>query len=243
MAIAHFAARALRKAARLIDPPDVIKTIDDDYLIWLKYVNAGMLDPGNLNLMDYAISNLPSNAPILEIGSFCGLSANVLTHLKRRRSKNNKLVTCDKWEFENNSGSPIIPGSPNPYLQIQKFVRESYLRNIQSFSSYDLPFTIEMNSDEFFAAWGAGQSTHDVLGRPIDLGGPLSFCYVDGNHTYEQSKRDYLQCDLLLQSSGFVLFDDSNLQRFGVSRLMPEIVSSQKYRLITSNPNHLFQKL
>ena len=246
MALVNFAARALRKVARVIDPPQsqkVIKEIDDAFLKWLRFANAGMLEPGNVNLMDYAISNLPSSAPILEIGSFCGLSANVLTHLKRKHGRINQLVTCDKWEFENDCVGPTIPGSPMLFSELKEFVRESYVRNIQTFSPYDLPLTVEMNSDEFFEAWGARQSTKDVLGRPIDLGGPFSFCYIDGDHTYEQSKRDYLHCGLFLESGGFVLFDDSSIQDFGVSRLMWEILASPKYRLIASTPNHLFQKL
>ena len=68
---------------------------------WLCFANAGMLTRGNLHLIDTAMKQLPSAAPILEIGSFCGLSANVLTHYKRKYDVKNRLVTCDKWEFEN----------------------------------------------------------------------------------------------------------------------------------------------
>ena len=65
-------------------PSPHIRELSSEYLNWLMFANAGMLTPGNLWCMDYAIKNLPSTAPILEIGSFCGLSANVITHLKEK---------------------------------------------------------------------------------------------------------------------------------------------------------------
>src|ERR1051326_5368411 len=105
-------ARALRKAASAIGPPSQID-ITDDYVKWLCFANAGMLDRGNLYLIDHAIRNLPSGAPILEIGSFCGLSANLLTHYKRKHGKANRLFTCDKWEFENaDRDTGHVGGSP-----------------------------------------------------------------------------------------------------------------------------------
>ncbi len=49
-----------------------------------------MLEPGNLYLTDYAISRLPSDAPMLEIGSFCDLSTNILTHYEHKHRRNNQ---------------------------------------------------------------------------------------------------------------------------------------------------------
>src|SRR5687767_3117074 len=50
-----------------------------EYMSWLSFANAGMLTPGNVDCFDYAIRNLPSSAPLVEIGSFCGLSTNAIT--------------------------------------------------------------------------------------------------------------------------------------------------------------------
>lgn len=237
------AARVLRKGARIIDPPQQTQLIQDEYLIWLGYANPGMLERGNPYLIDYAIRHLPSAAPILEIGSFCGLSTNVITHLKRKHGIKNALITCDKWQFENTITGPEIPGSPILFSDYKTFVRDSYIRNIRMFSPDDLPFTVEMISDEFFAVWRDTKACTDVLDRPLKLGGPLSFCYIDGNHTYECVKRDFLNCDEFLEIGGFVLFDDSTLGEFGVHKLMPEIISEGRYNLIATNPYHLFQKV
>jgi hypothetical protein len=236
------AGRILRKAARIIDPPPPIHLIDDEYITWLCYANAGMFEKGNLYSIDYAISHLPSAAPILEIGTFCGLSTNVISHCKRKHGMGNPLITCDKWEFENVNGRSNIAESPVLFSEYRTFSKESYIRNIRMFSRDDLPFTIEMTANDFFDAWEKRRNCMDILGRNLNLGGPFSFCYIDGNHTYEFAKQDFLHCDANLENGGFLLFDDSTLTEFSLHKLMPEIMSLGRYRLVARNPYHLFQK-
>jgi hypothetical protein len=241
--VRKLAGRALRKAARIVDPPQKIDFINDEYISWLMFANAGMMEKGNLYSIDYAIAHLPSTAPILEIGSFCGLSANAITHLKRKHNMKNPLITCDKWEFEGAEECSKITSSPILFSDYKAFVKDSYVRNIKMFSPDDLPFTFEMLADEFFEAWKDRRGCADVLGRTLNLGGPISFCYIDGNHTYEQAKRDFLNCDTYLEAGGFILFDDSTLGEFSLHKLMPEITTSGRYRLVATNPYHLFQKV
>jgi hypothetical protein len=237
-------ARAFRKAAFTVEPPEQRMDISDEYVNWLGFANAGMLDRGNLYLMDYAMSRLPSAAPLLEIGSFCGLSTNVLTHYKRKHKLQNKLITCDKWEFENaGRSSDHVGESPILFSNYKAFVRDSFIRNTRMFSADDLPFTIEMTSNEFFTAWREGKIAQDVFGRRLPLSGLFSFCYIDGDHTYEGAKKDFLDCNSFLDEGGFILFDDSTVEKFGVRELMPEIVANRGYKLVATNPNHLFQKL
>ncbi len=64
--VRNLLARAFRKAAFTIEPPEQRLDISDEYVNWLCFANAGMLDRGNLYLMDYAMSRLPSTAPMLE---------------------------------------------------------------------------------------------------------------------------------------------------------------------------------
>jgi hypothetical protein len=184
-----------------------------------------------------------SAAPILEIGTFCGLSTNVITHFKRKHGVSNPLITCDKWEFENVNGRPRIADSPVLFSDYKAFSKDSYIRNIGLFSREDLPFTFEMNSNEFFDAWKERKTCEDVLGRTHNLGGSFSFCYIDGNHTYEYAKQDFLHCDSYLEDGGFILFDDSTLPEFSLHKLMPEIKTMGHYRLVAQNPYHLFQKV
>lgn len=68
---------------------------DERFFQALQVANPGMMDPGNVFLFDHAIRHLPSADPLLEIGSFCGLSANLITFLKRNRPLSPcSLLTC-----------------------------------------------------------------------------------------------------------------------------------------------------
>ena len=214
----------------------------DDYLAYLSFANAGMLNKGNLLCFDYAIRNLPSRNPMVEIGSFSGLSTNIMTYFKRKHGAQNELFTCDKWEFEGAAGN--VGDSDISHTEYREFVKESYVRNVKMFSRSTLPRTIEMLSDDFFDAWGRRQTVTDVLGRSAKLGGPISFCYIDGNHGYDFSRRDFLNTDRFLEPGGFVLFDDSaDGSQWEVCRVVEEVMRLPNYRFVVKNPNYLFQKL
>src|SRR5580765_7062676 len=71
------------------------------FVDWLQYANAGMMMEGNIYSFEYAIKNLPSGSPLIEIGSFCGLSTNLINFYLERNGATSLLYTSDKWEFEN----------------------------------------------------------------------------------------------------------------------------------------------
>jgi hypothetical protein len=214
------------------------------YLDWLTFANAGMLDRGNVWSIDYALSHLPSAAPMLEIGSFCGLSTNVIGYLKQRHGVTNRLYTCDRWQFENSDHGTMLGDSKAiTHAEYRAFVKATFERNVRFFSSADLPFALELFSDEFFEAWNKRETRSDVFGRECTLGGPLSFCYIDGNHTYENARRDFEHCDEALDRGGFILFDDSaDDSGWDVCRVVVEVAASGRYELIAKNPNYLFRK-
>lgn len=217
--------------------------ITDEYVRWLSFANAGMLDRGNLYCFDYAIRHLPSMAPIVEVGSFCGLSTNLLTYYKEKCRASSPLFTCDRWNFEGAHDGLLIEGSLITHKEYREFTKETYVRNVRMFSRSSLPYTIEQISDDFFAAWRRGEEVPDVFGRSVKLGGPISFCYIDGNHTYEFAKRDFENCDEFLESGGFVLFDDSaDGSPWEVCRVIAEIKAGDTYELVINNPNYLFRK-
>lgn len=215
-----------------------------EYMSWLTFVNAGMLIRGNVYCFDYAIKNLPSDAPIVEIGSFCGLTTNLITHCKERHSVKNKFITCDKWIFEGAGEGGLLGGSSNvSHDEYREFVKATFIRNIKIFSRYDLPYTIETFSDDFFEAWRNTGTCSDVLGRKIQLGGPISFCFIDGNHSYLFAKRDFENCDKHLEPGGFLLFDDSaDGTEWEVCRVVKEVANTGRYELVAKNPNYFFRK-
>jgi len=216
--------------------------LTNDYIAYLTFANAGMLNKGNLLCFDYAIRNLPSNNPIVEIGSFCGLSTNLLAYFLDKHGAANRIYNCDRWEYEGADGN--MGDSSIPHSQYRDFVKETYIRNIRMFSPRGLPGTVEMFSDDFFAAWDRGQTVTDVFGGLPTLGGPISFCYIDGNHSYEFARNDFFNTDRLLEPGGFVLFDDSaDGSPWEVCRVVEEVKRLPNYRVVVKNPNYLFQKV
>jgi hypothetical protein len=218
--------------------------VKDEFLTWLSYANAGMLNGGNPYCFDYAIRNLPSDNPIVEIGSFCGLSTNVITYYLRKYAKTNRVVTSDKWIFEN-SGKALTIGDPAiSHAEYKAFVKETFKRNVSFFSGDNLPYTIEAFSDEFFDLWSQGKTAKDVFGRDIKLGGKISFVYIDGNHEYEYAARDFENTHKYLEKGGFILFDDSpNYSTVGSALLMKEVLKNPDYELVIRNPNHLVKRI
>ena len=215
--------------------------VADEFAGWLGYANAGMLNKGNLLGFDYCLSHLPSGNPIIEIGVFCGLSTNLINHYKRKHGIANPFFNCDKWEFEGAGGN--LGNSPISHAAYRAHVRESYQRNLNTFSPGMLPHTVEATSDEFFEKWGAGAEVTDVFGRRVKLGGPISFCYIDGNHSYEFARRDFENADRFLEPGGFILFDDSaDGSHWEVTRVIAEVKQMANYRVVNKNPNYLVQK-
>jgi Methyltransferase domain len=245
----------LRKGVRLARQSELVtrlvrdvrpsyREISDEYVRWLTFANVGMLNSGNLYCFDHAIKNLPGDLPMVEIGSFCGLSTNLIAHYLQVHGRNNTLFTCDAWLFEGAGTDQAIPGSSLTYTDYRTFVRESFLRNVRMFSRDRLPHTIEKLSGDFFAAWRRGDEVQDVFGRQVRLGGRLGFVYIDGDHSYAGAKLDFEQSDEFLASGGFMLFDDSaDGSGWDVCRVIDEVKSTGRYEVVVANPNYLFRKL
>ena len=236
--------RILRKMS-IKELPERINIRDDEFFKWLSFAVPGMTGGGNIESIFYAIKHLPSNSPIVEIGSFCGLSTIIISHFKARFGKTNNLYTCDRWKFEGQKlGSSLGQSKLVNHDQYKKFVKESYIRNIKTFCAEDIPHTIEVFSDDFFNMWSSKQKPTDVFGKEAPLGGLISFAFIDGNHTYEFVKRDFLNIDKYLERGGFILFDDSSDYSHwqGSNKVMKEILKRSDYELVARNPNYLFRK-
>jgi hypothetical protein len=242
------AARTARRMSFVRDalaavPAEVVIAADNN-INWIRYANAGMTHPGHQFCFDYVMKHLPGSAPILEVGSFCGLSTNLLIYYKRTNKIANKFFTCDNWSF---GGARPDEGFPNEFLDYQKYralVKDSFLRNVQVFSAGSLPHSLELSSSAFFDAWRNGRKATDLFGREVVLGGAFSFCFIDANHTYQGVKEDFENCAEFLQPGGFLLFDDSSDDSGyeGVQRLVREVQALGSYELVHRNPHHLFRK-
>jgi hypothetical protein len=63
-------------------------------------------------------------------------------------------------------------------------------------------------------------------------------------HTYDFTKRDFLNVDKWLDIGGFILFDDSSRRsKFEVYKVIKEIMKRPDYEILINNPNYLVRKI
>jgi hypothetical protein len=215
---------------------------DDEFTTWMGYIVPGMLQSGNIELFSHCITHLRSNAPIIEIGSFAGRSLTYIIHLLRRTSRTNKVFSVDEWVFENARPGDKI-GVIVPFDAYREQVIETFRRNVMLFSGDRLPHHIELNSTAFFDAWQSKQTRVDFFGTPVQLGGPISLAYIDGEHTYSQSKKDFENVDRFLEPGGFIVFDDSaDGSGWESNRTAREAADLPHYELVAKDPNYCLRK-
>jgi hypothetical protein len=236
---------------RLRQPPESSELVEsrrrvdaDDYVNWLCMVVGGWLSPGagNLAAFDHAIRRMPAGGAVVEIGSFLGLSTNILAYLLIKYGRPNGLFTADPWTFERTEEplSGYFDGSTDAYRDYAKHV---FTLNARLFSPSRLPFTVQAPSDRFFELWDAGARAEDVFGRTTPLGGAISFAYIDGAHTYEAARADFWHVDRHLLPGGYVLLDDTSDDcPFASRQVIPEIVHHPSYHLVFKTPHYFFRK-
>lgn len=217
----------------------------DAYLAWLCKMVGGWLEPdhGNLRAFDHAIRHLPPQGAVIEIGSFLGASTNALAYLLMKHQRDHPFFSCEPWAFEGVDepiGGYFNAGSET----FRRYAKEVFCMNAALFSSARRPYTVEAGSSDFFDRWDRHAMITDVFGRSIALGGPISFAYIDGAHTYEAVKRDFVGVDSHLLPGGFLLFDDSDDGGCfpEVSRLAQEVAHHPSYQVVFMTPHYFFQK-
>lgn len=229
---------ASRVKARL---PRHKRMAKDPFLDWLSYIVPGWLVQGNVELFDYCFANLPSSAPVIEIGTFAGLSLNTITHLLKRHGRSNPVFSVDEWNLQTR-GFVFPDDSTVSWEEYKRLVIETFRQNVSLFSRGNLPYHIVSSSDHFFAEWAAGNSKTEFFSREVVLGGPIAFAYIDGDHTYEQSLKDFRNVDRHLEVGGYVVFDDS-AGGWECSRTAREAIQRSDYRLVDKRPNYCIQKI
>jgi predicted O-methyltransferase YrrM len=229
------------------------KTIEDD--LFLKRIRAtiigeGMLHEGNIYLMDYAIQNMPEDGIVLEIGSYAGLSTNVMLHLLEKHGKKHRFVGCDAWIYEGfKDHTGIVETHVDGKPEVSREAYVSYIKNAfknaaQLLHPNNKPFTCHLPSDAFFKTWNTTNDFTDVFDRTFSIQQEISFAYIDGDHSYEQAKKDFENVATKLKVNGFILLDDSaDHLNFGSKDFIKEIKQHSDFRVIDNNPNYLIQKV
>jgi hypothetical protein len=145
--------------------------------------------------------------------------------------------------FEGAVARQTIKGSQVSHDAYRQHVIDTFRRNVSLFSGDRLPHHLELCSNDFFAAWDRGETKRDYFGNTSKLGGPISFAYIDGDHSYEQSMQDLKNVNRHLESGGFIVFDDSaDDSGWGSAQTAQEAAKWQTYKVVAKNPNYCLRK-
>ncbi|MBA3679886.1 MAG: class I SAM-dependent methyltransferase [Bacteroidetes bacterium] len=226
------------------------KRINDPFFKRLSssVLGGNMLLDGNIFLMDHAIKNMPENSCVFEIGCFGGHSSVGLLHLIKKHKRSADLYACDCWVYEGfNDHTGKIEDHFDGYTSLKRedfmnYVKANYQEAVKLFHPEKLPYTVALTSDEFFNRINNKNECIDLFDRKVKLPA-IGFAYIDGGHSYEQCKKDFINIDKHLINKGFVLFDDSSKKmKFGSALFIKEMMENPGYELIDQNPNFLFKK-
>jgi len=213
-------------------------------------IGEGMLNDGNIYLMKQAFDAMPAGGCIVEIGIYAGLSTNVMLYLLNQLKRNEPFFNCDAWIYEGFNdhllGSKEIHMDGRPDIsrnEYTEYIKNAYINAVQLLSKNRLPHSFHLSSDTFFDKWNKEEKAIDLFNNEVLLGMPISFAYIDGGHSYEQAKNDFLNVSKHLLPGGFILFDDSSDDcKMGSAQLMSELKKNSEFKFVNKNPNYLFRK-
>ncbi len=227
------------------DVPETYQGQMRQQLRTISFATGGMLSVGNIDAIAYALKNISSKAAILEIGAFCGLSSNLITFLKADFGLDNPFFSCDPWDYTSNRDGEFFSENLDiRWDDFERFLFDSYKQRVGFFSKNYLPHTFRDFSENLFENWAVNNTVEDIFGREVELGGPLSFVYIDGDHSYDGARRDFENTDKYLEKGGFILFDDSgDGGNWEPNRVARHAIKNGAYNLISKNPNYLIQKI
>ena len=218
--------RRLRQAASLLDPPIIV---DDEIAGWIAMTVPGWLHPGHLYLIDLAVRNLPSTEPVLEIGSYCGLSTNVIRRFLDLHEKSNDLWTCDPWAF---GPEGPIAGSELTFAGVRDFAKEAFVHAARHYSVHRLPFTIHATSDEFFEQWRKAAQRRTYSGASSEAAASSASAISTANTTRSMSARTFATATRTWSSAGTSC---STTRRTGANGRSPTLFAQSCARVAMSS--------
>jgi Methyltransferase domain len=226
--------------------------LSDDFIKRLQasVIGEGMLHKGNIDLLDFVIAQLPSYGCIIEIGSYGGLSTNLICYLLNKHKKENPFFSCDAWVYE---GFKDYTGIVEDYVDgrsdlsrkaYMNYIKQAFINACSFLNKNNLPKSYHLTSNQFFAEWSKKSLVTDVFGNNNNIGGDICFAYIDGDHSYKSVKEDFNNVNQFLVKGGYILFDDSQDGiNMGSSIFMKEMKQNTSFKFIDKNPNYLFQKI
>jgi hypothetical protein len=217
--------------------------IGNEFAEHLLSVVGGFQDRGNLRAFECCVRTMPAGGAVVEIGAFLGLSTNLISYALHRYGRDNRFFTCDPWVFAG-SDKPKADYFSTASPDYRQWVMQLFKMNTSLFSRGREPFAIEGTSRQFFSWWSECATVQDLWGRQIRLGGPISFAYVDGAHTYPEVSTDLRCADAHLLPGGLVFLDDSaDAGSYdGVKMAVADLARGGRFDLVLKTPNYCFRK-
>lgn len=227
-------------------PKKFIELQKDEYVDRILCSVAGMTPRYNLYLMDKGIASMPDNTDVLEIGSFAGQSAILLHYFMRKHQKKGRVICIDPyifegWEDTKNENNKSYLNSVGNQVNLQRtdyltFIENSFKSNVQFFCPENTPHLYKFKSKQFFERFKNGMFPELEYFRP-------GFCYIDGNHSYENAILDTKNCIAISHPKALILMDDTaSTMKLGSVDAGKEIKKWKELELIAENPNLLFKK-
>lgn len=190
-----------------------------------------------LALYTLVVATSSLEGDLVELGSWCGRSTVVIAHALASQTGNRSRVLAvdlfpewDDW-FENADGSYSFQvagphgGMKSGYVD-QTVWREPYLRDIAPV--YERYGSIRAAFDQSLDTFGvkhlvtAVKGDSSVLQSMSDLRVRLAF--VDADHSYEAVTADIRRIEPLMESGGWITFDDAFSVYDGVDRAIEQLV-------------------
>ncbi len=213
-------------------------------------IGEGMLLEGNIPLIETAIKNMPNIGNVVEIGSYGGLSTNLIIYLMQKHKRNNTMFNCDAWIYEGfddqiDKNILYIDGREDVLREdYSNYMKNAFINATKFLSSKNLPHSFHLKSDVFFSKWNKQETETDLFGFEIKLGGEISFAYIDGGHSYDVAWNDFKNVADNMLIGGYVLLDDSSSHlNFGSAQIVDIIKKDSRFIIIAQKPNYLFKKI
>jgi hypothetical protein len=242
--------KLLNRILKIVKPNRKIESDNFIKRIRSLVIGEGMLQGGNIPLMEYAIKNMPDVGNVLEIGSYGGLSTNLIIYLMQKHHKKNKIFNCDAWIYEgfddNSKDNLLFIDGRKDVLRVDysNYMKTAFLNATKFLSKNSLPHSFHMNSDLFFNKWNNKNVEIDLFGAEVTLGGKISFAYIDGGHSFEVALNDFNNVAENMEVNGFVLLDDSSSHlNFGSAQMIDIIKKDSRFVVVASHPNYMFKKV
>ena len=238
---------------RIITGKSIEKEYKDIAIEWINYSHASPengMPYKNQFLFKEAMEILTKNKltdPIVEIGTFCGRSTTSIMYMMDKFGLVNKIITTDPFKFSVNDKALLGLGKKMDDYEL--YIKNQFITNMKFWNKkFDL-FSFDLDSDSFFNSWELKENKRCLFNNYINLGGPVSFCFIDGDHSYAQAYKDFINVDKYLINSGVIIFDDSGKYHSdaigdnGVYKVVHDLIKTGRYKVLYENPNIMVQKI